>query len=974
VEYGSAAENPPGGEWTPIREGIGKGIGITGGFDVYGKNHYIYAAGYDFSTEVPKVFIVDGTTNEAVCEGDGSETPAGEFSFKDGNASIAVDQSNGDFYLDDTKVNKVVDRFDSECHFVDQLPSDPPKIQHPDFRAGLAVDDPCVGAGETSCDLGGYHGSNTGYVFVGSGETESSSRLFAFRPRLGGAPEVEAQTAIDVTTDEARLTAKLNPHSLETTYHFDYISQADYEADGEEFGAGAQSAPLPDADAGDGPAFIPVSTPIAGLEADTAYRFRLVASNCEAPLAVEGECLTVGEGEPGEEGADAVFATYRPEPEGLPDARGYELVTPPDTGGYFPTMAELSYSGLAPSIGFATDLATAGGEGLLFGIEGGSMPGLLGNGFHDTYEAHREAEGGYGRWQTEFDGVDGAEAWAPTPGGSSTDRAAAFWAVGGGGGIVSARGNYIRRAGGVLDPACAAAPEAELEAVGCGSLGTDLFASGKWISPGAEHVIVETQTRNGRPAQQLEPEAAPTGTGAVYDRTPDGVTHVVSLKPDGTAFGNEENAFYLGASHDGSAVAFEVKGTLYVRLDDEKTVEADEGGSWFGGISAHGERVFYLHPDAGESLVAGTGIPQGEIFACEVRSGPCAGPEASQAPIRVGSGEEEVLVNVSADGSHVYFAEAGSLYVWDDSGVQLIGQISHDDLIGRPSIVTQRRVGGLGLWATEVLISDPAPWYGPANDPSRTTPDGTVLVFESRAALTGYDAGGHSEVYRYDAADDSLRCLSCNPSNAAAVSDAQLQVDPPRQFESLPPLNAITSIAGVTANGRRVFFQSADRLVLGDTDGKLDVYEWEAEGEGDCAEAGGCLRLISSGHSGAEDYLYAMSPDGRDVFFESGDRLTPRDTQSAPSIYDARIGGGEAPQSSSPRPCLGEACQPAAVAPPDATPTSSSFEGQGNLSPPARRCAAKRAGQHHARKRCGKRHSHRAHHRRQTHPNRRAAR
>jgi hypothetical protein len=989
AEFDSAANAPPSGEWTPLREGIGEGIEnvvLGTGFDVYGKNHYVYVAGNDGSEpnhadrpELQRVYVINPETNEKVCEA--KETPSGYFSFVFGQAAVTVDQSDGDFYLDDTKVNKDVDRFDAQCEYLGRLPTSTPlekdqgpELQRPDLRPGLAVDAPCIGEGGASCDLGGYHSpaENLNNVYVGSGQDENQSHLFAFALREPGAPEVEAQKAVQIGESEARLEAKVNPHAVKTHYHFQYISQADFEADGGVYGAGAVNAPVPDQQAGEGSSPLVVSQRIGGLQPSTTYRFRVVADNCGQPLS-QPQCLTLGEGNPGGEGADATFSTYLPQAPGLPDDRGYELVTPPETGGYFPTSNEMGFEFVNSSTAFSTDFAGPGGDSLLFGIEGGSLAGFPGGGFHDTYEAHRETvDERYGRWQTQFNGVTGREAKEPTPGAFSADHGTSFWSV-----FKSTsppEGTYIRRAGGSLMPQCTPDPEIRLEFIGCGTLGTDHYASGEWISPGGGHIIFGTQNNVYEDAPRLEPLSPPTGTSAIYDRTPDGVTHVVSVKPDGGSFGETENAHYQGSSNDGTAVAFAVGGTLYVRLDNAQTATVAEGGPAFGGLSAHGERVFYLRPNSSEPKFEGTNIPQGEIFACEVRSGSCAGSQKTQDAMQVGSGEESVLVNVSADGSHVYFVSplkldgsngiAGqeNLYVWsaETEAVRFIATLTPADVIGRQSHVSFR-VGGLGLWIPYAVGAHPGPWNGPASDPSRSAPDGSAFVFESRAQLTGYESAGHSEVYRYAASGD-LTCLSCSPTGVPASSDAQLQSDSPPQFVSLPPVNEVSSIANVTANGRRVFFQSTERLVLGDTDGKTDVYEWEADGEGSCEAADGCLRLISSGHSGSDDYLYAMSTDGRDVFFETGDRLTPRDLEATPSIYDARVGGGEAPVVAAAAECLGEACQPAVVPPEAKTRASSTFEGLGNLRRHHRHCGGhgSRARRHHAG--CKSHHHHRKHH------------
>ena len=59
-----------------------------------------------------------------------------------------------------------------------------------------------------------------------------------------------------------------------------------------------------------------------------------------------------------------------------------------------------------------------------------------------------------------------------------------------------------------------------------------------------------------------------------------------------------------------------------------------------------------------------------------------------------------------------------------------------------------------------------------------------------------------------------------------------------------------TATRNLSANGNRVFFESPDAMLPADTNGVIDVYEWEAKGEGSCESEslnGGCLYLISSG-------------------------------------------------------------------------------------------------------------------------------
>lgn len=984
-EYDSAANGS-----TPIRTLIPSFAKDLGGIDVYGANHDIYFSGLPASTPngeyalpgAQRVFIA-GSNGELKREISGASVPGG-FGFEYGQAEVAVDQVNGDFYVDDVAAHKLIDEFDAQGNLITQLQHSFTRTEIGRLNAAIAVDDP-MQQGEP-----GYDSPNAGHVYVGVGESPAKAHLYAFSPPAAGpsAPEIEAQIAQEATETEVVLSARLSASGSDTTYRFEYATQADFEANGYD---DAASIPIPEADAGSEGTFQPVSEPVSGLQPGTAYRFRLVATNHCDEAQPEVACVTQGEGSPGEAGEDAAFSTF-PAEVGLPDGRAYELVTPPDTNGRIPTMAELG-SGFNGS-GFNTDLATPDGDGVAFGVEGGSLPALGGGGFHDTYEARRTPAG----WQSSFTGLSGAQAQRPNAGGIAADHSLAFWEVEGDHGTLALHlpGNYVRRPGGVIDPECSLEPSSLFEFVGCGSLEQEPYANGKWISPGGSHVIflVSRDTTSNAPGVQLEPCAPPTGTAAIYDRTPDGVTHCVSVKADGSPFAAGEDANYEGASADGSVVAFRVGGELYAHLDDAITIEAASGDTRFAGLSEDGGRLFYLRPNATTPLRLGSNIPQGEMFMCDVRQGPCAGPEQSQQPTQIGAGEESIFVNVSPDGSHVYFVSPvqllegegtpgkDNLYVWDaqTEALSFIAVLDSLDVVGEGPV--GETVNGLGLWVTSVVSPNAGRlnYAGAASDPSRSSADGSELLFESRADL-GYENAGHTEIYRYQAGPgggDGLTCVSCNPTGLPATADAQLQSKFGRQFSVFPPVNSATPVDNLTADGEKAFFQSPERLVNGDVDGKLDVYEWEARGVGGCELDRGCIHLISGGHSAGDDYLYAASPSGDDVFFESGDTLVAQDPDRTPSIYDARAPHvpGEAVGFSPPPPpsgeCLGEACQPSVSAPQDATPSSASFRGAGNVK--AGTCPkGRRRMRVHGRARCVKRHgkSHRAHGR--AHHNRRGS-
>jgi hypothetical protein len=116
------------------------------------------------------------------------------------------------------------------------------------------------------------------------------------------APEVVGVRADDVQATSVRLSGRVNPHSTQTRYRFEY-------------GAGnlLEAIPVPDAAIGAGPDFEFVAQQLSGLQPNTTYSFRLVATS-----ATEGPTF----------GVTKTFTT-RAAGDGL-GGRGYELVSPPD--------------------------------------------------------------------------------------------------------------------------------------------------------------------------------------------------------------------------------------------------------------------------------------------------------------------------------------------------------------------------------------------------------------------------------------------------------------------------------------------------------------------------------------------------------------------------------------------------------------------------------------------------------------------
>jgi hypothetical protein len=746
--------------------------------------------------------------------------------------------------------------------------------------------------------------------------------VLGFRPPDQQPPQIEAISSAGIGESEAELRATISPNGADTEYSFQYTTQQSFEAEGFAGAALAGQGTIP------GTAFATeVIAQLSGLQPGTAYRYRVLAAN------------QVGAGVGANEGS---FTTYSDAPiaapcpnealrigpsAALPDCRAYELVTPPNTNGREP-------KGLAAQGDtFTTVQAAPGGEAASFQILGGSLPDTNGTGgFNgDPYLSTRTASG----WKTALAGPSGTEATVTIPGAVSPDQGYSFWVGREEGPAVIDHGEtrYVRY------------PDGHSELIGRGSLGTDPNAKGRRITEGGAHIIFETRNFSAM-AQQLEPNAPPTGTAAVYDRTPDEATHLVSLLPGEVTPAAGKDAKYVSSSPDGEGIAFEVGGTLYLRKGNAATYEIGTGVE-LAGVSQGGERVFYL--EGGNLEAYDTGEEEVVDFSTT----------GDVVPVNVATGGERaafvspsVLGGPNPEGDSAQLGKQ-NLYLSTDGQIAFVATVTDRDVEGE-EVAGANQADGLGLW-TEVAEGTAA------SDPSRLNPSGSVLLFQSRADLTGYDSNGSPQVYRYDGGAGRLHCLSCNPTGIAATGEGVLQS---YSFESLGdrPFSPVVRVPNLSPSGDRVFFESTEALVSADADGLRDVYEWEEDGLGGCGRPGGCTYLVSSGRSGTNDYLYGHSRDGDDVFVRTGDVLTGEDAGGTASIYDARVGGGFASADPAGE-CLGEACQPAVSAPDLAAPASAGFRGPGNVrpAPKARPCPkGKRRIKRHGKARCVSKH--RRHH------------
>jgi hypothetical protein len=612
---------------------------------------------------------------------------------------------------------------------------------------------------------------------------------------------------------------------------------------------------------------------------------------------------------------------------GLPDGRWYELVTPPSNGNvdvYYP-LATGSY--LLPSQnGVDTRLpfrAAADGDAVAYVGDPPSVGGSAsqGPGVGNEYLAARVPGGGWAQRDIQPPGEERLtslhyECFSGdlTEGFLSSPRALAE-------GAPSGPALYARESTSGMYTALAAGGACE------------------GATAGASHVLV-------------------SAAGSLYDFT-EGALKPVSLLPE--EGGSAAGARFGGAdlldaiSSDGSRIFWAGgEGTLYMRENDEQTLEIAEGAS-FWAASADGEKVFFT--DEKEGLTSDSTAAPGEpnLYEYDLEA-----PEGEQTTDLTPYKNADVkgVIGASDDGSYVYFIATGklanegssepctlagnklvrtgcNLYMYHEGEpLRLVANLSAADLYELPG-------SGSG-------VGEFGDMEGPAHRTAEVSPGGS-LVFVARESFTEYPAVGEisgivaaalettvgpiTEVYDYDPHLKRLFCVSCDPDGEPPEPPSVTSIDEAGEQAAYVPVsgNETYQPRFVSADGGEVFFDSVEPLVPQDTNGVQDVYEWERPEPGGCEENEGCVYLLSGGTSSTFSWLLDASESGDDVFMTTRAQLVAEDQNDDYKVYDVSNDGP--PQIAS-RVCGGGACQGAPPVPPIfATPASATFEGVGNFGP-----------------------------------------
>ena len=107
------------------------------------------------------------------------------------------------------------------------------------------------------------------------------------------APSVDSQSSAGITSDTATLNALINPDLADTTYYFEYVDDAAYNASASDpYSAGSKVPVPPGADIGSSYGDQAASANLSGLAASTGYHWRTVAVNAVGTVYAPDQTFT----------------------------------------------------------------------------------------------------------------------------------------------------------------------------------------------------------------------------------------------------------------------------------------------------------------------------------------------------------------------------------------------------------------------------------------------------------------------------------------------------------------------------------------------------------------------------------------------------------------------------------------------------------------------------------------------------------
>ncbi len=639
--------------------------------------------------------------------------------------------------------------------------------------------------------------------------TNGNDQTFTTLPALS----IETESASEVFATSAQLDADINPLGSQTAYHFEYLTEAEFVANGDGWVGPNKPVAVPQAgaSAGSGDAPVAVDVQLSDLSPATTYDYRVVA---EDPLS-EGMIV----------GADHTFTTRTTSSPGLIDGRAWGMVSPPDKHGASLEMSvheggllqaakdggRITYIAEAPITSHPAGARSFAYSQLL------STRGPAGWSTEDITTPQESVQNLVGGQLTEYKmfSSDLSSALVEPQGATPLCPNAKQ-------GECPERTPYVRQSAtgeyaplvtpdNVLDGVHYGGrelPQAEPE-VPAGGAGFEEGTQFVDATPDLSHIVLDAPlVLTSGFKEGFTPEAK---AWSLYEWSASALK-LVSILPNehpaaeeglASQLGNANHGVRNAISSDGGRVVFESYGItnatsdhLYMRdLSLEKTVQLDvvQAGvvnpgnekPIFVDATSDDSRIFFLDTQRlTENSTAGNELP--DLYMCEiavVAGNPTCTLKDLSVPLHAGENANVAGPDLGIDetGAYVYFVAAGVL--------------AEGAVAGSPN-----------LYVEDTLTEKPKPQLvavlSPADQPdwrqrgpellnefegmtSRVSANGRFLAFMSQQSLTGYDnedvtsqAPGErmdEEVFLYHAPEPelltagepgTLTCVSCDPTGA----------------------------------------------------------------------------------------------------------------------------------------------------------------------------------------------------------------
>jgi VCBS repeat-containing protein len=303
---------------------------------------------------------------------------------------------------------------------------------------------------------------------------------------------------------------------------------------------------------------------------------------------------------------------------------------------------------------------------------------------------------------------------------------------------------------------------------------------------------------------------------------------------------------YAGASQDGSKVFFTTTERLVAAdVDGSPDIYERSGGTTtlvsagqingngnlnatFSGASADGSKVFF---STGEQLVSADTDSFTDIYE---RSGGTT-TRVSAGQINGSGAFTASFSGASTDGTRVFFTTTEQLVSADTDTSTDVYERSG----GATTLASAGQIGGNGAFSVSSV---------------RVSADGSRVFFMTSEQLASGDTDASADVYQRSGGVTTWITQGQINGNTVNVPFYTINTD-----------------------GSRVYFNTPEQLVPGDTDSFDDVYE----------RSGGVTTWHSPGGNGTSAVLWwGNSEDGSKVFVQTTDRLTAADTDSAQDVYE----------------------------------------------------------------------------------------